>query len=83
MSSTSEAEQRALFQLTQEIVFLVELCAEIGHPIKLPVTVFGDNQSTFLLSTRLIGPPKKSRHFLMLIHYVKEQVERGVILRTS
>jgi hypothetical protein len=55
MSSMSGAEQRALFQLTQEIVFVVGLCAEMGHPIKLPETVFKDNQSTLLLSTRLTG----------------------------
>jgi hypothetical protein len=79
MSSTSGAEQRALFQLTQEVVFVVGLCAEIGHPITLPVKIYEDNQSTLLLSTRLTGQLKKSRHFLMLVYYVKEQVERGVI----
>jgi hypothetical protein len=79
MSSTSGAEQRALFQLTQEIVFVVGLCQEIGHPIKLPVKIYEDNQSTLLLSTRLTGQLKKSRHFLMLVYYVKEQVERGVV----
>ena len=79
MSSTSGAEQRALFQLTQEIVFVVGMCEEIRHPIMLPVKVYEDNQSTLLLSTRLTGQLKKSRHFLMLVYYVKEQVERGVI----
>ena len=79
MSSTSGAEQRALFQLTQEIVFVVGMCEEIRHPIVLPVKIYEDNQSTLLLSTRLTGQLKKSRHFLMLVYYVKEQVERGVI----
>ena len=77
--ASTASEQRALFQLVHEVVFIISLCEEIGRPIELPVTIKEDNKSTILLSTRMTGQVKKSRHFLMLIHYVRDQVKRGLI----
>ena len=78
-AASTASEQRALFQLAHEVVFIIDLCEEIGRPVELPVVIKEDNKSTILLSTKLAGQVKKSRHFLMLIHYVRDQVKRGLI----
>ena len=78
-AASTASEQRALFQLAHEVVFIINLCEEIGRPVELPVTIKEDNKSTILLSTKLTGQVKKSRHFLMLIHYVRDQIKRGLI----
>jgi len=78
-TSSTHAEIRALYELTINIVYLITLFKEIGRPIELPVTVYEDNQSTIDLvmsTTTRIG---KSKHYLMLIKYVQEQVDRGLI----
>ena len=80
MTSTSAAEMRALFELVQEIVFIIGLCKELGRSLQLPVVVHEDNESTIYLATQEALRLKRAKHFLMLIHYVKEQVERGYIL---
>jgi hypothetical protein len=58
---------------------MVHLCEEVGHPIDLPAIVFEDNQPVIVLTKTLSGKVTRSKHFLMLIEFVKEQVAEGLI----
>ena len=79
MTSTSSAEMRALFQLVQEVIFIIGLCKELERPLHLPVLILEDNESTIFLATQEAMRLKRAKHFLMLIHYVKEQIDAGLI----
>ena len=78
-TSSTHAEMRAAFQLVQEIVFVVTLCEELCRPISLPVIVFEDNQPVIDLSGELNGKTKQCKHFLMLVNYIRERVEEGLV----
>jgi hypothetical protein len=39
-----------------------------------------DNQPVIDLTKDLSARSKKCKHFLMLVHYIKEQVEAGIVL---
>jgi len=50
-----------------------------GRPIQLTVKVYEDNQSTLDLVSSPTIKITKSKHYLMLIHYVREQVQQGLM----
>ncbi len=62
-----------------DIVFIVHLCAEVGRPISLPAIIFEDNQPVLDLTKTLNGKVTRSKHFLMLIEFIREQVLEGLI----
>ena len=66
MTSTSAAEMRALFQLVQEVIFIIGLCKELERPLHLPVLILEDNESTIFLATQEAMRLKRAKHFLML-----------------
>lgn len=78
-TSSTHAEMRALYSLIQDIIFVVELCKEIGQHLHLPAIVFEDNQPVITMATTTSTGIRKCKHFLMLIAFVKEQVEVGLI----
>jgi hypothetical protein len=79
-TSSTHAEMRALYSLTQEIVYIVHLCAEMGRPLTLPAIVMEDNQPVIdLVSQTMSKLSKKCKHFLMLVNYVRELVTDGLI----
>jgi hypothetical protein len=78
-TSSTHAEMRALYQLTLDILYVVTLCDEMGRPISLPAIVMEDNQPVIDLSEDISSRSKKCRHFLMLINYIREQVQAGLI----
>lgn len=79
-TSSTHSEMRALYQALLQIIFVVELCSEIMQPVLLPVTIYEDNQPVLeLLSQDISRGVKKSKHFLMLIHFVREHVRSGLI----
>lgn len=78
-TSSTHAEMRALYQLVLEILFVVYLCEELGRPVSLPAIVMEDNQPVIDLSADLSKRTKKCKHFMMLINFVREQVEAGLI----
>ncbi len=78
-TSSTHAEVRALFDLTVNLVYLITLFTELQRPIELPVTVYEDNQSTIDLVTSSTTRIGKSKHYLMLIQYIREQVVEGLI----
>ena len=78
-TSSTHAEMRALYQAILEIIYVINLCDELGRPIELPAIVMEDNQPVIDLTKDLSKRSKKYNHFLMLINYVREQVESGLI----
>ena len=78
-TSSTHAEIRALYTLVLDIIYVVNLCAEIGRPVDLPAIVFEDNQPVIDLSKTLHGKINRSKHFLMLVHFIREQVTEGLL----
>ena len=78
-TSSTHAEMRAVFQLVQDVVFVVNLCEELVRPIFLPAIILEDNQPVIDLGGEISGKSKQCKHFLMLINYIRERVEEGLI----
>lgn len=78
-TSSTHAEIRALYDLTINIVYLISLFEEVKRPIQLPAIVYEDNQSTIDLVSSTTTRIGKSKHYLMLIQYIREQVRQNLI----
>jgi hypothetical protein len=55
------------------------LCEELKVRLRLPSIIMEDNSATVQLAQEEASYLKKCKHFLMLIHYIKEQVISGLI----
>ena len=62
-----------------DIIFIVELCKELGREIKLPAIVFEDNGAVIALSREMTSRAKRCKHFLMIVNWIRECVEAGLI----
>ena len=62
-----------------DIIFIVELCKELGREIKLPAIVFEDNGAVIALSREMTSRAKRCKHFLMIVNWIREFVEAGLI----
>jgi KUP system potassium uptake protein len=78
-TSSTHAEMRGVFELAEDIVFVLQLHNELGRPIKLPAIIFEDNQPVIDLLAESHGRTNKSRHFLMIIEYVRQLVAEGLV----
>jgi hypothetical protein len=73
------AEMRALYSLVVDIINVVFLCTELRRPIKLPCVILENNQPLIDVTSLIADRVKRCKHFLMLVNFVKEQVESGLI----
>ena len=78
-TSSTHAEVKALYQLVVDLIYIINLCDEIQREVELPAIVFEDNSPTVQLSDGLSAKAKKSKHFLMLVNFIREQVMMGLI----
>ena len=78
-TSSTHAEMRALFVAVCEYLFLELLFASIGRPLVAPAIVYEDNQPVVTLLTREGSIPKRSKHFVMLVNYVREMINQGKV----
>ena len=78
-TSSTHAEVKALYQLVVDIVFVINLCDEIGRPISLPAVVFEDNSPTVQLAGDISARVKKSKHFVMLVDFIRQHVVMGLL----
>jgi hypothetical protein len=78
-TSSTHAEARALYQLILEVIFVVNLCTELGRPVSLPAVIFEDNQPVIDVSTGELRRAKNVKHFVMLVNFIREQVESGLV----
>jgi len=79
-TSSTHAEMRAIFTLVKDIMYLIILCEEIKVYLHLPAVIMEDNSAVVTVTTDDSAFAKKCKHFLMLINYVREQVESGIVM---
>jgi hypothetical protein len=79
-TSSTHSEMRALYALICDIIFIVHLCEELGRPISLPAVVLEDNSAVIALSRETNSQAKRCKHFLMMVHYIRQEVEAGLVL---
>ena len=78
-TSSTHSEMRALYVLIAEIIYVIHICNELDRPVSLPAIIMEDNSAVVALSEPTSSRVKKSKHFLMLIAYVREQVKEGIV----
>ena len=78
-TSSTHAEMRAVFTLVKDLMFLIYLCYELGVELELPALIFEDNSAVVTVTTEENAYAKKCKHFLMVINYVREQINLGLI----
>ena len=78
-TSSTHAEVKALYQLVTDLIYLINLSDEIGRSIDLPAIIFEDNNPTVQVTSSLSARIKKSKHFLMLINFIRHQVTLGLV----
>ena len=78
-TSSTHAEFRAIFTLVKDILYLIYLCHELDIRVDLPAVIFEDNSAVITITNDETAYMKKCKHFMMLINYVREQVELGLI----
>jgi hypothetical protein len=78
-TSSTHAEARALYTLLQDIIYVLSICQELKIAIKLPVLVYEDNYPVVQLTNNLAPKAKKCKHFLMLLNFIKEYIDSGMI----
>lgn len=78
-TSSTHAELRAVYTLVVDIIYIVYLCQELARPVKLPAIILEDNNPVIQITSTVQSRVKRCKHFLMLVHYVREQVIQGLI----
>jgi hypothetical protein len=78
-TSSTHAEMRAIFALTKDILYVIQLCMDLGVHLKQPAIILEDNSAVITMATEEASYLKKCRHFIMVINYVRQQVELGLI----
>jgi hypothetical protein len=78
-TSSSHAEMRALYTAIQDIIFVINLCKNMKINLKIPAIIFEDNQPVIQLAMTTSTGIKKCRHFQMLIAFIKEKVDEGLV----
>jgi hypothetical protein len=78
-TSSTHSEMKALYTLLKDILFLVQIFADIGEELGLPVIIMEDNAAVVTLATEESGQLKRSKHFAMITNYVKDCIGKGII----
>ena len=63
----------------KDIPYLIYLSHEMDIRVYLPAVIFEDNSAAVTITNDETAYMKKCKHFMMLINYVREQVELGLI----
>ena len=70
---------RALYTLVKDILFIIYICSELNIPLLLPAVIMEDNSAVVTVSNEESAYLKKCKHFIMVVNYVREQLELGLI----
>ena len=79
--SSTEAEFRALKAMTQELIWIKELLAELGIEHKEPMLICCDNKSAL----HIIANPvlhERTKHMGIICQFVRDEITKGVIRTT-
>jgi hypothetical protein len=75
-TSSTHAEMRAIFTLVKDLLFLFSISTDLHLPIQLPAIIMEDNSAVIAITTDDQAYLKKCKHFLMVINYIREQVQK-------
>jgi hypothetical protein len=78
-TSSTHAEMRAIFTLVKDLLFLFSICLDLHLDIQLPAIIMEDNSAVITITTDDQAYLKKCKHFLMVINYIREQVDLGMV----
>ena len=79
-TSSTHAEMRAIFTPVKDLLFLFSLCLDLQLDLQLPAISMEDNSAVITITTEDDQAYlKKCKHFLMVINYIQEQVDLGMI----
>jgi hypothetical protein len=70
---------RAIFTLVKDLLFLFSISTDLQLPIQLPAIIMEDNSAVITITTDDQAYLKKFKHFLMVINYIREQVDMGLV----
>jgi hypothetical protein len=73
--SSTESELEAVFELVKEIKWWRNFLEEIGFEQGEATTIYEDNKSTIQLCTNFSGNMGKTKHYILRIKYVNQQVQ--------
>ena len=66
----------ALYTLVKDILFVIYICSELNIPLLLPAVIVEDNSTTVVtISNEENADLKKCKHFIMVVRYMREQLE--------
>ena len=77
-TSSTHAELRALYDPVTNLIFLKHLMDELDVEILLPILVHEDNQPAIDLVSSTTSRVRKSKHYLMFIQFLREQLNEGL-----
>jgi hypothetical protein len=69
----------ALYTLVKDILFIIYICSELNIPLLLPAVIIEDNSAVVAISNEESAYLKKCKHLIMVVNYVREQLELGLI----
>jgi len=78
-TSSTHAEMRAIFTLVKDLLFLFSISTDLQFSIQLPAIIMEDNSAVITITTDDQAYLKKCKHFLMVINYIREQVDMGLV----
>ena len=78
-TSSTHAEMRAIFTLVKDLLFIFSICLDLQLDLQLPAIIMEDNSAVITITTDDQAYLKKCKHFLMVINYIREQVDLGLI----
>ncbi len=78
-TSSTHTEMRELYTLVKDILFVIYICSELNIPLLLPAVIMEDNSAVVTVSNEESAYLKKCKHFIMVVNYVREQLELGLI----
>ena len=73
-TSSTEAEYRAAYEATQEVIWLRQLLSDFGYPQTNPTVLHCDNQGALALSKNPLYQ-SRSKHFDITLHWIREKVD--------
>ena len=69
----------ALYTLVKDILFIIYICSDLNIPLLLPAVIIEDNSAVVAISNEESAYLKKCEHFIIVVNYVCEQLELGLI----
>ena len=78
-TSSTHAEMRAIYTLVKVLLFLIYMCHELRVELHLPAIILEDNSAVVTVTSEENAYAKKCKHFLMVINYIREQINLGLI----